>query len=190
MKRRTRPGRVEQVQRDRVRHDLAHQAHHLVLEGRLELRVPVHERDPGRHRQLGDPRLGQADDAVRRRRVEAPRGVARLDVALLGEAQDHLAAVGVGDDALQDAVEHEVLLHLVHPLVEQGLALGAIDHLQVRLELVALGVEHLLQHDVLRQLRADDVALRMGLEGYRWHSVAAARASAPAQIGKVDPGQR
>ena len=140
-----------------------------MLEGRLELRVPVHEGDPGRHRQLGDARLGEADDAVGRRRVQPPGGVAGLDVVLVGEAKDHLLGVGVGDDALQHAVEHEVLLHVVHALLEEAFALGAIDDEQVRLELLALAVEHLLEDDVLRQLGADDVAFRVVRDGNRGH---------------------
>ena len=45
---------------------------------------------------------------------------------------------GLRDHALQDAVEDEVLLHLVHALVEQAVALAAVDDVQVRLELVAV----------------------------------------------------
>jgi hypothetical protein len=160
-------GRIEQMQRDRVRHDLAHQAHHVVFELGLELRVPVHKGDPARHRQLGDASLGDANDGVGRGRVQPPRRVAGLDVALVGKAQDHLVRFGVGDDALQQAVEHEVLLHLVHTLVQQVLALRAIDDLEAVFQLAPLLVGHRLKHHVLFELNANDVSF--GMQGQRGH---------------------
>mgnify|MGYP006208000843 CR=1 FL=1 len=59
-------------------------------------------------------------------------------VALVGKAQDHLLGLGIRDHALEDAVEHEVLLHLVHALVQQVLALRAIDDFEAVLELAPL----------------------------------------------------
>ena len=66
---------------------------------------------------------------ARHRRADADAGaepnreeLAQLGVpTLVGEAQDHLLGVGIGHHALEDAVEHEVLLHLVDALVQQGL---------------------------------------------------------------------
>ena len=55
------------------------------------------------------------------------------------------------------------------PWCEQAVALRAIDDEQVRLELFALAVEHLLQDDVLRQLGANDVSFRVVRDGDRGH---------------------
>ncbi len=61
-------------------------------------------------------------------------------------------------------------------LLEQ-VALGPVDDEQMTLELLALVFAHLLEHDVLRELGADDVALGVTVDGNRVHSAAAAARS-------------
>ena len=154
-------GRVEQVQRDGVRHHLRHQLHHLVLEAQLQLRVLLQELGPHRHRQLGGAHLRHRDDRVGHRRAQAPGRVGGVHLALGREAQDHLAPLRIGHHALQHALEDEELLHLLVALAHQRVALAVVGHQQQRLELVPLGVAHALQHLVLPQLEAQAVALRM-----------------------------
>jgi len=57
-------GRIEKVERDRMRHDFGHKLHDLVLETRLDRRVAVEKLDPERHRNLGSANLGHAHDGI------------------------------------------------------------------------------------------------------------------------------
>ena len=86
---------------------------------------------------------------------------------LRGEAQDHLLALGVGDHALEDAVEDEELLHLVGALVHQQVALAVVGDRQQRLELVPLRAAVMPSQDEVAacSCRRTRVALR---DGWRW----------------------
>jgi hypothetical protein len=87
------------------------------------------------------------------------RIIAGFDVALGREAQDHLLGARAGHHALQDAVEDEALGHVVVALLHQAVAFAAVLHHQLRLELVEGRLGQQLEHDVLRQLQSNDVAL-------------------------------
>ena len=152
---------IEQMQGDGVGHDLAHQAHDFELEAFLQLRILVEEGDPLMQGQLGHPGLGHRDDAVRCRGFELPGRVAGFHAALVGKAQDHFLGLLVGDHAFENAVEDEVLLHLVHALVQEEVALLAIDHGQMRFQGGNDLLAQAFQDDVLRQLHANDIAILM-----------------------------
>ena len=147
------PGCIEKVQCDGVCHDLAHHAHHAILEHLLRVGMPSRERHPCFQGHAGHSHLGHADDAVRGRRAQAPGRAARLHVATIGEAQDHFLAFLVGDDALEDPVEDEILLHLAHALVQQHVALVAVADGQMRLEFGPIFLLQTLEDDVLLQLQ-------------------------------------
>ena len=156
--------------------------------GVMEATLALEEVDPSWQRQLGHAGLGDAGDGVRRGRVEAPGGVARLDLALGRKAQDHLLGLGVGDDALEQAVEHEVLLHLVHALVQQEVALAAVDDVEQVFDLAPLVVGEVGQHDVLPELQADDVAFGvLDEQRHRVGSARRARGVVPLRSGVLPP---
>lgn len=102
-------------------------------------------------------RFGNRDYAVRRGGFEAPGRVACFHAALFGEAQDHAFALLVGHDALEYAVEHEILFHFMHSLVKQEVAFLAVHHREVGFEYRHLGFAQLPKNAVLSKLNADDV---------------------------------
>ena len=68
-------------------------------------------------------------------------------------------ALGLATTRLSDAVEDEALRHVVVALLHQAIALAAILHHQLGLELSQRRLGQQLEHDVLRQLQSNDVAL-------------------------------
>lgn len=157
--------RVEQVQRDGVRHDFRHQVHDLELEPRFEIEMGFEEIHPLLHRQFGDAHFGDCDDAVGHRRSQPPGGVGRVHVGFGGEAQDHLLALRIADHALENAVENEDLFHGAVALMHQQIALAEISNLEPALQFCAGGRGHFVQDQVLPELQADGVVLRVRLDG-------------------------
>ena len=91
------------------------------------------------------------------------RRVGRVHLGLGGEAQDHLAPLGVGDHALHHAVEDEELLHLLVALAHQRVALAVVGDRQQGLERLPTAPRLMpLQHvGSARELQAQAVALRV-----------------------------
>jgi hypothetical protein len=103
-----------------MRHHLAHQLHDFEFELRFDGWMMIHERDPLLHRHTRGAHTCDRVYRIGNRRLEAPCRITRVDLRFGGKAQDHLAAFGVGDDALQDAVEYEILLHRTVALILEG----------------------------------------------------------------------
>ena len=152
-------GSVEQVQRDRVRHHLGHEPHHLVFEPELHFVVAFEELDPVRHGQARDAHLGDSGDAVGDGSLHPPCCIGGIHVGFGRKAQDHLLALRIADDAFQDAVEDEELLHARAALPDERLALAVLGHFELRLEVLPGRHRHFAQHQVLLELQANRVAL-------------------------------
>ena len=138
-----------------------HQLHHLVLEALLELGIAARGTRPSRGIGSSAARTGHGDDRVRHRRSQPPRGVGSVHLGFGGEAQDHLAALGVAHHALHHALEDEELLHLLVALAHQRVALAVVGHQRQRLELRPLRLAHSLQQEVLPASAGDAVAFGM-----------------------------
>ncbi len=129
------------------------------------------------HRELGGANLGDGADRIGQGGLEAPRGVARVDVALGGKTQDHLLALGVRHHALEDAFDDEVLLHRPVSLVLERFALGRVRDFEQGLELLPLGGAEMTQDQVLPQLQPDDTGFRVAIEGGHGNSLRCGRAA-------------
>ena len=127
----------------------------------LSAGMALQEGHPVGQRQLRHAGLGDADDAVGRGRAQPPGGVAGFHVALVGEAQDHFLGLLVGHHALEDAVEDEVLLHLVHALVQQESPLLQSTITRCGSSSAICAAVMPFSSDVLRQLNANDVSFGM-----------------------------
>ncbi len=162
--------RIEQVKRDGMRHHLGHEPHDFVLETQLYVRLALEELDPVGHRQASYADLGDRSDAVGDGGLQPPRGVGGVHIGFSGEAQDHLPALGVADDPLQDPLQDEELLHARAALAHQRLAFAVFRDLQLRLQVIPGGRRHFAQDQVLLELQANRVALGVvedGRHGWR-----------------------
>ena len=153
--------RIEQMQGDGVRHDLAHQVHDVVLKCVFQARVALQKSDPLRHGQLDHLRLGHTHNAVWRGGFQAPSGITGFHVALVRKPQNHFFGLLVGHHPLEDATQNKVLLHFVHTLVQQVVAFLAVHHHELRLQLCKSGIVQVFQNEVVPQLHAHHIFFRM-----------------------------
>ncbi|MNC85974.1 hypothetical protein D3C83_16010 [compost metagenome] len=158
-------------------HDLAHELHEFKFESLFDRRMGFQEAGPLLHGQFGHPHLGDGADRIRYGGLQAPGGIARVDIAFSGEAQDHFLALGVRHHALQDALDDEILLHGPVALMLEQVALRVVGDFEQRLEFAPLRGLDVLEDEVLPQLNADDLGFGMeceqGHDGGRGLSAAA-----------------
>ena len=73
-------------------------------------------------------------DRIRHGCLQTPGRVAGVDFGFCGKAQNHFLAGRAGDDAFEDAIEDEILLHRLVALVFKRRVFGVITDFEHRLK--------------------------------------------------------